>query len=391
MRRSLCLFLVACGGAQVSPEAPVPVPVPTAAALASAKAEVRVEPPAAPLPSVAPASTVSAPQAGAPAPPAKPSTFALVDPKDEGAYALLIREGDAATEGNKVEMARAAYEKAKTLEPKRSAALTGLARLKLNALDLPMDYAVGKGNKKVLALLPEFKKAAELEKAAPERATVEYGRALLLVGDAKAALAQLELAHGSVRDEAELESSLGVALLALGRGKEAVEPMKRAASLDLGSGARQGNLGTVLLMQGRVREALEAYQSASSLAPNDARARSDLGTALLADNQLDKAIVELREAVKLDAKRATFRSNLGYALQRKGLKAEAQAEYEEAIKLDGKLVSAWINFGTLLAQDAATRKRARTCFETAAKLDPQDPRVRPNLDELDALERAATK
>jgi Flp pilus assembly protein TadD len=91
--------------------------------------------------------------------------------------------------------------------------------------------------------------------------------------------------------------------------------------------------------------------------------------------------------VRLDSKRATYRSNLGYALQRKGMIAEAQAEYEESIRLDPKLVSAWINLATLLAQTPATRKRARSCLETAARLDPTDPRVKPNLEELDDLER----
>jgi Flp pilus assembly protein TadD len=381
MRKLALVVLWACGGAEApakSPNLPViAAPSASTAAPASRAPETRTEPALTPGPAPAPA----------PAPPPKPLTFALVDAADESPYALLIRQGDQATEANKPDQAKVAYEKAKALEPKRAPAIAGLARASLIALDLPMDYATGKGNKKLQTLAAEFKKAAELENSAPGRATVEYGRTLLLLGDAKGALEQLQRASSSVREEAEVFSSIGVALLALGRGKEAVEPMKRAASLDSGSAARQGNLGTVLLMQGQVKGALEAYQSASSLAPNDARAHSDLGTAYLADDQLDKALIELREAVRLEPKRATFRSNLGYALQRKGDKGAAQTEYEEAIKLDGKLVSAWINLATLLAQEPSTRKRARTCLETAAKLDPQDPRVRPNLEELDALEK----
>jgi Flp pilus assembly protein TadD len=323
----------------------------------------------------------------APAVPPKPLTLALGERGEESAYADAIRQGDQETEKGDLPGAKRSYEKARGLDGKRAAAHCGLVRLKLAELDVAMDYAAGKGNKKLLPLLEGFRKAALLEKDAPSRSTVEYGRALLLMGDAEAALTQLVAGGASVKEEAEVFSATAVALLALGRGKESVAPMQRAAELDSGSAARQGNLGTVLLMQGMVKEATAAYQSAALLAPSDSRVHSDFGTALLASDQVDKAIKELREAVRLDSKRATYRSNLGYALQRKGLIAEAQAEYEASIRLDPKLVSAWINLATLLAQTPATRKRARSCLETAAKLDPTDPRVKPNLEELDDLER----
>jgi Flp pilus assembly protein TadD len=122
---------------------------------------------------------------------------------------------------------------------------------------------------------------------------------------------------------------------------------------------------------------------------NDARAHSDLGTALLADNQIPRAITELERAVALDPKRATFRSNLGYALQITGKLPEAIAHYREALKLDDKLASAWINLATALAKEPRTRKEARAALERAKALDPSDPRVKANLEELDALEKSS--
>ncbi|MBL9112023.1 MAG: hypothetical protein JNM74_22250, partial [Myxococcales bacterium] len=61
--------------------------------------------------------------------------------------------------------------------------------------------------------------------------------------------------------------------------------------------------------------------------------------------------------------------------------------YREAIRLDDKLASAWINLATVLAKDPKRRKEARSALEKARALDPQDPRVTANLEELDALEK----
>jgi Flp pilus assembly protein TadD len=154
---------------------------------------------------------------------------------------------------------------------------------------------------------------------------------------------------------------------------------------------RHGNLGTVLLMHGQVKEAVAEYEVQVALADGDARAHSDLGTALLAQNEIERGMVELRKALTLDPKRATFHSNLGYALQLKNLYKEATAEFEAAIALDGKLISAWINLGIVLSKDPKTRKRARDALLTAKRLDPTDPRVSVNLEELDALDRNTPK
>jgi Flp pilus assembly protein TadD len=122
------------------------------------------------------------------------------------------------------------------------------------------------------------------------------------------------------------------------------------------------------------------------LADGDARAHSDLGTALLASNEAGRAITQLTRAIQLDGTRATFHSNLGYALQLQGKLAEAIAEYRQALRLDDKLASAWINLATALARDPKTRGEARAALERARAIDPTDPRVKANSEELDSLE-----
>lgn len=113
---------------------------------------------------------------------------------------------------------------------------------------------------------------------------------------------------------------------------------------------------------------------------------SDLGTALLADNQIERAMRTLKRAVTLDPKRGTLHSNLGYALQQMRDYRGAIAEYREAIRLDEKLVSAWINLATALVH-TGERAEAHKALERAQKLDPGDPRVRANVEELRDLEK----
>ena len=341
------------------------------------------ETPEVPLP-VAPVS--SAPPAFNPksAPPPRPTTIRLARADDEPAKAHLD-EGDAAFEKGDMPAAKKAYEAAKKAS-KKSAPYVGIARLRIASTDLPLDYAAGKGNKAVMEAVRDLRTAVKLD-AEYGPAQVELGRALLLLGDADGALNSLREGVRLLPEEPEAHSALGIALLATGSGEKAVAPMAKAVQLDPGSPARHGNYGTVLLMQGQVKEAIAAYESQVAFADNDAKAHSDLGTALLAANDIPRATKELEKAVGLDPKRATFRSNLGFAHQSAGKLAEAQADYEQAIKLDPQLASAWINLATVLSKEKATRKRARDALETAKKLDPSDPRVKANLEELNDLEK----
>jgi superkiller protein 3 len=108
------------------------------------------------------------------------------------------------------------------------------------------------------------------------------------------------------------------------------------------------------------------------------------------DIDLTRAIAELTRALLLDPSRATFHSNLGYALQLRGSPTEAIAEYRKALAIDPHLASAWINLATALAKDPKTRAEAKNALGEAKKLDPTDPRVKANEEELDALEHGKT-
>lgn len=317
----------------------------------------------------------------------KPTSITLARTGDAKLDALLA-PGDQAFEAGDLAKADAAYAEAKKTFPKRAAGVVGVARVKVAKAAPSLGYASAEKNKDVTAASKELAAAAKSEPAFGP-AWVEHGRALLLLGDAPGAEAALAKGVQLLPDEPEAHSALGVALLATGKSEQALAELTKARDLDPGSAARRGNLGTVLFMRSRVPEAIKEYEVQAQLAPDDARAHSDLGTALLAAQDMVRAEAELRRAIQLDPQRATFRSNLGYALQLQGKNKDAIAEYREALRLDTKLVSAWVNLATALSRDPATRGEARRALETARKLDPTDPRVKANLEELDAVEKGA--
>ncbi len=320
-------------------------------------------------------------------PPPKSTTLALSSGTDSPADRAL-GAGDRAFDQGDLDAATKNYAAARTAAPAKPGAFVGLARVRVARTGLPMDYASGKGNSEILAAVRDLRKAVQMDPSFGP-ALVELGRALLLAGDADGAVATLRKGAALMTAEAEAHSVLGVALLATGHRDEALVELGRAASLDPGSAARHGNLGTVLFMNGRVPEAVKEYEIQVGLDGDNARAHSDLGTALLASEDATRAMAELRRAIALDPSHAAFHSNLGYAMQSQGMRGEAVAEYREALRLDPQLGSAWINLATLLAHDPTTRGEARAALETARKIDPTDPRVKANLEELDALEKGA--
>ena len=376
---ALSPLVLACGGPDQPPVAPAPIATASPPDLSMLPPQsVRPLPVApAPAPTIAPAAEVL--------PPPKPTTISLAHTGDEKLDRVLA-EGDKAFEDADYTRAAASYKIAMTMAPRRSAPIVGSARVRAVKNSPNLGFAAAEKNYEVAAAAKDLKRAADLEPTFGP-AQVELGRAYLLLGDGPQAEAALRKGARLLTDDAEAHSALGIALLAIGKTEEALAELSRARELDPGSAARRGNLGTVLFMRGRVAEAIKEYEIEVRLVPDDARAHSDLGTALLAQSDFTRAVPELRRAIQLDASRATFHSNLGYALQLSGKLTDAVAEYRTALKMDPKLSSAWINLATALSRDPKTRGEARQALKTAAGLDPSDPRVKANLEELDVLEK----
>lgn len=391
------LAIVACGGGGAAPDKPVLSRSEQCTTSYCATSEARLHCGDSCPPDAGPSTfvTMTSSDAGAVAladaasvapslPPPKPTTLSLAKTGDAKADAELTL-GDAAFSSGDFAGAEKHYMAARASSPKSAPPLVGLARVRIAKTGAPLDFGAAKGNVEIKAALADLKKALAI---APDFGPLhaEAGGALLMLGEAEQSLASLRRAAELLPQEAEAQSMLGVALLATGQRDAAVVQLQKAADLDMGRSERHGNLGTVLLLVGKVPEAVREFELQARIADGDARAHSDLGAALLAANDVARATAELQRATQLDPSKASYHVNLGYALQRQNRLADAIAEYRKAIQEDDKLSSAWVNLATALARDPKTREKACDALGKAKAIDPSDPNVKANLDELEALE-----
>jgi Flp pilus assembly protein TadD len=290
--------------------------------------------------------------------------------------------GDAAVEREQFTEALGYYRSARRLIPEHPAPLVGIVLARMGAYQVPTEYATGAKDKRVTELLSLLDSALKLDAEYPP-AVLQYGRLLLIQGQADRSLAFLERAVTLSPRDAEAHSARAVVSLATGDKAGAVRGFQIAAELDPNSVERITNLGTALMLHGDVQQAITQYQRAASLEPGNARAQGDLGTALLATGNARGALSHLTRAHELAPTRATFMSNLGYAYQQLGELPTAIQWYQRAIASDRTLGSAWINLGTAHAA-VGDRAKAEAAFKQALALDPTDPRAQANLQELGA-------
>jgi Flp pilus assembly protein TadD len=295
-----------------------------------------------------------------------------------------LAEGDAAIDRDDPKRALTAYQRAKRLAPNDPAPLTGIARATLAGPDVTLELGSDPKSRRVLGLLPELERARTLDaKYAP--AERELGKALFVLGRAEPAEAALSRAVALEPNDLEAVSLLAVVLIATGQSARALPHLRHAVALEPSSAEPETNLGTALLLLDRAGEAAEAFERAVALDPGSARTHSDLGAACLAQGRLERAVSELTRATELAPDRATYRSNLAHALELAGNLDLALTNARRATELDPKLGSAWIVLGTVSAK-LGRYAASRQAFERARALDPTDPRVPANLDELNELE-----
>lgn len=217
------------------------------------------------------------------------------------------------------------------------------------------------------------------------QAKLQLARAHLGLGEAEAALALLTPLASRFSREAEVLGARGVALLATGRVDASVGPLERATRLDEGSAERWRVLATAQFLAGRLDQAERSYRAALARNASLAQAHGDLGTLLVLSGRVDEGLGHLRRAAGLMPRRASFQSNLAYAHFVKGDLERAEELARRAIELDDELASGWLNLGLVQAKQGRLDD-AKASFERARELDPEDPRVKNNLADLEALE-----
>lgn len=319
-------------------------------------------------------------------PPAAPSGFRSGSSRGVGdAAGRELALGDAALRRKDPARALQHFRAARKLLPDHPAPVVGIVRARFSLLNVPFQYGIAPRHSALPELFELLDAASQLDgEFGP--VYLERGRLELVRGRADDAKRHLERAAALLPDHPEAHSALAVANLATGDVAAAIAGFERARQLEPNDPDRLDNLGTAYMMSGDVAAAVRVYQRAAALAPNDARINGDLGTALLSAGQLQAAMPYLTRAHALAPDRATFMSNLCYAeLQRQQL-PEARGWCERATSADPKLGSAWINLGLVLAAEGKL-DAAEKALQTAGRLDPSDPRVKANLEELRELRK----
>ena len=165
----------------------------------------------------------------------------------------------------------------------------------------------------------------------------------------------------SLKEDAEVYSSLGALLLEERRTGEAVKYLEKALALDHLVAAAHFNLGLAYREKGELQKAEDCFRQSAQIDPfadriftvlgsileeqenfqgaelayrrsvaldaEDANVLVSLGRVLLIDGRTDEAVVVLRKAVSVEPVSAGAYYNLGNALRRKGLRVEAKEAF----------------------------------------------------------------
>jgi tetratricopeptide (TPR) repeat protein len=174
-----------------------------------------------------------------------------------------------------------------------------------------------------------FRGASFLAKGDPERALIDLGRAIDLLGP--------EAPYFAYHDR-------GRALAALGRHQEALADYERAVALRPDRGSTRNRMGTSLYHLGRLDDALAASGEAIRLEPGRADFHFDRGAVHLNRGEFDEAIADFSRAIELDPD-AHYYFSRGMAHLRRGDPERALADLNEALERSPADARAWYGRG----------------------------------------------
>jgi tetratricopeptide (TPR) repeat protein len=254
----------------------------------------------------------------------------------------LLGRADADRRCNRLEAARAGYERVIELAPGTAQAHCGAGQVALRRGDPG-------------AAVVHLRKAIQL---APEYGTAHYvlGQALRKLGRLDDAKAQLMLAERHRDDETSLEDPLAAQLQQLRTG--AVESLHR---------------GVELARRGRYDAAIELFQESVRIDPELAEAHAQLGAALLARGDVETAAPPLRTAIELEPNLADALYNLGLLEHRRGEFDRAVGHFRRAVDVRPDHFDAHLGLGTDLPH-LGRHDEAVMHLRTALALRPSDPR-----------------
>ena len=159
--------------------------------------------------------------------------------------------------------------------------------------------------------------------------------------------------------------SLGTVLARLGKQAEAARYLARVDSL------RQ------------IEESIDTFERRTRLYPDDPAAWVTYGYALSRAGRTAEAIRAFQVALYKGPATPDVHILLANAYLKRDQLEEALAHYDAVLQLDASFAGAWVNKGICLAR-MGRPEAARQAWETALRLNPDQPRAREYLAGLTA-------
>jgi hypothetical protein len=164
-------------------------------------------------------------------------------------------------------------------------------------------------------------------------------------------------------------NNLGLALQELNRLDEALASYDKAITIKPDYADAHYNRGFALHEIKRWYEALDSYDKAISIKPDYAEAYSNRGVALQELKRLDEALASYDKAISIKPDYADAHSNRGFALQELKRLDEALISYDKAISIKPDYAEAYYNRGYVL-QELKHLDEALTSYDKAISIKP---------------------
>ncbi|MFB6249446.1 MAG: tetratricopeptide repeat protein [Salinibacter sp.] len=263
----------------------------------------------------------------------------------------LVAQGRAYTAQEKIDSARAAYERALDLDSTHALAHARLGQL-----------LADQGSTK--AALRHSKRALDLK---PDNAKFRYavGRQLLQAGRPGDAVEHLKTAVEERPWHQGAHYNLGQALLRLDRSDEAQRYLAAADSLE------------------QVQSRIERLRSQAQSAPSEVKRWRTLGQALKGAGRLQEAQEAYSVALYLRPKNPVLRNELAKIASDRGRYEAAISQYRTLLRQHPSYVRGWFNLGVVHARNGHP-KRARKAWKRVLKHDPSHQQARKYLASLNA-------
>ncbi|MBI5904116.1 MAG: tetratricopeptide repeat protein [Deltaproteobacteria bacterium] len=198
-----------------------------------------------------------------------------------------------------------------------------------------------------------------------------------------------DLLSGIERGRAVYAAAWGAVLLCLssvsyvqaGYWRDSVALFTRALAVTEENWFVHNNLGNALLERGRAPEAIPHLLTSLRIKPGNAMAHANLGRALRNVGRKSEGEAHCREALRLEPGNVPAKINMAVFLAESGRIDDAILHLRDAIRGFPARWEAFYNLGVLL-RATGLEVEAKKMFREAARLRPQDERIRVQLRDL---------